>query len=316
MWIITAVIILLLLISGGLISMLKITVPIANNVYFDKLVRTSPDKWGRECSAPDNEEQLAMWELGVKWGEENKEYIKELHIQNDGLNLYGEMFDYGSDRCVIILPGRCESLMYSYFFAAPYKKAGMNVLCIDTRCHGKSDGKYNTVGVKESEDLKAWIDYITGELGIKEVYLHGICVGSSAALFLLENKDCPEEVKGMVTEGCFTTFRETFKQHMIVDKRPLFPVLDLIMWNIRKHTGVNVLKKAPVNSVKKINKKILFLFGKKDVFSIPPKSQKLFDACASKEKEIVWFEEGTHSHLRLANPEKYDSEVISFVNGK
>ena len=36
--------------------------------------------------------------------------------------LIGEYFDFGKDRCVIILPGRCESLMYSYYFAPPYEK--------------------------------------------------------------------------------------------------------------------------------------------------------------------------------------------------
>ncbi|MBO5783957.1 MAG: hypothetical protein J6R33_03200, partial [Clostridia bacterium] len=68
-WIIGAV---LLAILGGAAYMLKITVPIADRVYKEHLVKTSPDKWGRVCSAPDNEEQMAMWESGCAWAEENK----------------------------------------------------------------------------------------------------------------------------------------------------------------------------------------------------------------------------------------------------
>ena len=46
---------------GGLAAMLAVTIPIGKKVYHDNLVRTSPDKWGRACSFPDNEEQVQMW---------------------------------------------------------------------------------------------------------------------------------------------------------------------------------------------------------------------------------------------------------------
>ena len=48
-----------LLISGGA-AMLIYTLPIARNVYKTQLVRTSKEKWGRVCSAPENEEQLEL----------------------------------------------------------------------------------------------------------------------------------------------------------------------------------------------------------------------------------------------------------------
>ena len=132
----------------------------------------------------------------------------------------------------------------------------------------------------------------------------------------MENTECPDIVKGMVTEGCFINFRETFKQHMIADNRPLFPVLDLVMWQIKKHTGVNVIKKSPIKSMPNINQRMLFLFGKKDIFSLPKKSQMLYDACASKDKKLVWFDEGGHSHLRINNKDKYDREVIGFLHNE
>lgn len=303
---------------GGLIFMFIYTYPISKKVYFSQLVRTEPEKWGRSCSFPDNEEQVQMWDLGVAWAESHKDKMQEVHIQHDGLNLYGEYYDFGKDRCVIILPGRCESLIYSYFFAPPYEKAGFNVLVIDTRCHGKSDGKFNTIGLQESGDVIAWANYANETLSNKEVYCHGICVGTAAAIFALERKDCPQCLKGLVTEGCFVSFRETFKQHMIVDKRPLFPVLDLVMLHIWRHTKTNVYLKKPIRSVKHIKKdaRVLFLFGKQDLFSLPPKSQKLFDACVAEDKKLTWFEKGPHSHLRINNFDQYDNAIIDFFKDK
>lgn len=302
------------LIISGFIAMLLYTVPIAKRVYQEQLVRTSKEKWGRVCSAPDNEEQFQMWNDGVKWAEENRDRMTEVETENDGFHLFGEYYDFGADRCVIILPGRCESLMYSYYFAEPYKKAGFNVLAIDTRCHGKSDGKYNTIGVKESRDVLRWARLAKEKLNNKEVWFHGICIGTSAGIFAMTDKDCPEYVKGFVTEGCFVSFRETFKRHMIAEKRPLFPVLDLVMLLINRHTGTNVYKDKPISAIKKLKPetKVLFLYGKKDIFSVPEKTQQLFDACSAKNKKLVWFSEGGHSHLRINNTEKYDKVIFDF----
>jgi pimeloyl-ACP methyl ester carboxylesterase len=266
------------------------------------------------CSAPDNEEQLQMWNEGCQWAEGRRQHMQEVSIENDGLKLYGEYYDFGSDKCVIVLPGRCECLMYSYYFAAPYEKAGYNVLVIDSRSHGKSDGTYSTIGRKESRDVIEWGKFIRDNFGIKRICLHCICVGSASGIMALTAKDCPEEFKELVTEGCFTTFRETFKQHMIVDKRPLFPVLDLVMLLIYLHTGTNVIACSPLRKIKKVRARVMFLHSELDIFSRPPQVKKLFERCGSSDKRLIWFDKGAHSHIRINNKEKYDNSILEFLS--
>ena len=93
---------LFLLAAGGIGAMLYITLPIAKRVYKAQLVRTSPDIWGYTCSAPDNEEQMAMWKAGCRWAEENRAAMREVDIENDGFHLYGEYYDFGHKRCVLV----------------------------------------------------------------------------------------------------------------------------------------------------------------------------------------------------------------------
>ena len=299
---------------SGLVAMLIVTYPISKRVYHTQLVRTEPEKWGRVCSAPDNEEQWQMWNAGIAWADQYRDRVTEVSVENDGLTLYGEYFDFGKERCVIILPGRCESLVYSYYFAPPYEKAGFNVLVIDTRCHGKSDGIYNTIGVKESRDVLAWAKLMNEQFGNREIYFHGICIGTASGLYALNEADCPDYVKGLTTEGCFVSFRETFKRHMMADKRPLFPVLDTVMLLINKHTGTNVYRDKPIRAMKRLNPRfrMLFLYGEKDIFSIPEKTKKLFAACKAADKKLVWFDKGGHSHLRINNTDAYDEAIIKF----
>lgn len=303
-----------LLVLGGLCAMLCITVPIAKRVYFNQLVRETPEKWGRVCSAPGHPEQQPMWDAGLRFGEENRAQCREVSVmQADGARLFGEFYDFGADRCVIILPGRCESLCYSYYFAPPYKAAGYNVLVVDSRAHGKSDGKYNTLGRLESEDVILWMNFLRTEYHQTLFVLHAVCVGCNTALLAAVRRDCPKELAGIVAEGCYVSFRETFRRHMLYIHKPPFPVLDLCMWNIRRYAGTNVSKIAPIRLVRRLEIPILYLFGKQDAFSVPPMSRKLYAATKTPHKELVWFENGSHSHLRLHNTAQYDAAVTAFL---
>lgn len=316
MWWIPLLIVAFLIVSGLVVMLIK-TVPISKKVYRDQLVKTEPEKWGRVCSCPENEEQQSMWDEGCLWASARADKKQDVHIINEGLNLYGEYYNFtDKKRCVIILPGRCECLKYSYYFAPAYEESEYNVLVIDSRAHGKSDGKYNTVGVGESRDLIAWVKFVEEKFGIEEIYLHTICVGTASAMIALSSGKCPQSVKGLVTEGCFVSFRETFKQHMIDAKRPLFPVLDLVMLQILFNTKTNVYKTAPIKLVGKIKQRVLFLYGEKDIFSLPQKSKLLFSKCKSEDKQVVWFDKGGHSHLRINNKEKYDNAIKDFLGGK
>lgn len=308
LWILLAVLLL-----GGLAGMFVYTWPISKRVYNDLLVRTSEDKWGRCCSAPDNEEQVAMWDEGCRWGEANRERCTEVHIRNDGLNLYGEFYRFDRKKCVIILPGRCECLKYSYFFARPYAELGYSVLVADQRAHGKSEGKYNTVGERESDDLKAWAAYLRAEWGVEQIVLHCLCVGSAGALIALTDEVKPLQADALITEGCYVSFRESFKRHMIANKRPLFPVLDMVMHHLKRHTGMDYRRTAPIRLVKRLDTPVLFLFGRQDVFSVPARSQQLFDSCRSAKKRLVWFDKGPHSHLRINNEQAYDQAIQAFL---
>ena len=50
-----------------------------------------------------------------------------------------------------------------------------------------------------------------------------------------------------------------------------------------------------------------------DTSSTPDKGQLLYDNTHSK-KELIWFEKGMHSHIRINAPEKYDQSIVDFLN--
>ena len=283
-------------------------------IYTKLLIRTSKKKWGRECCMPEDEEYLRMFKIGIEWDEKYREYKRPVEIKSGRFHLFGEYFDFGAHKSVIIIAGRMESLLYSYFFAEPYRAAGYNVLVIDNRAHGLSSGAVNSLGYREYKDILAWGKFLNEECKIEKIVLHGICIGSSTALFALTNKRCPDYFSALVAEGMYTTFSESFRNHMIEDGHPLFPLAagtEFLMWAI---SGANVVTDGPVKRMPLMRKPILFLHSKMDVFSKPEKAEVLYNLCPSDKKEIVWFNKGIHSRIRINNTEKYDKEIVDFLN--
>ena len=307
-----AVYIILGILGAGLIFFLLPTMLISTVIYTVLFVRTNKNKWSRTCSW-DNEEQRQMFAEGKKWGEENEAFRKTVEIKSGKYRLIGEYFDFGNDKAAIIIPGRMESGTYSYYFSEPYKKAGYNVLAIDNRSHGLSDGKFNTLGLKEYKDILLWGKFLHDELNIGDIVIHGICIGSATGLYALTSENCPEYFRALVADGMYTDFAESFKNHLIEKKKPLFPYSAEVMWLVGLTAGRSVSKNAPIRHIGKLKKPILFIYSKEDTYSTPDKAKILFEA-ANEPKKLVWFEHGIHSHVRINAPEKYDETIIDFLN--
>ena len=117
----------------------------------------------------------------------------------------------------------------------------------------------------------------------------------------------------IVADGMFTTFRESFKEHMVQDKRPIFPFINIFFLIYRCRTGVNPGTNGPVFCIDRMTRPILFLHSREDVFSLPEKTKALYEKCPSSHKKIVFFDKGRHSFVRINNTEKYDQAVTDFL---
>lgn len=160
----------------------------------------------------------------------------------------------------------------------------------------------------------AWSKLLVEDLCNKAVFLHGICIGSSVALFALTNPECPDYIEGMCADGMYTRFAESFRNHMIEDDRPKFVAKSLVYMYMRIFSHANVVTDGPLWRVDKMKKPMLFIHSRQDTYSTPDQAQKLFDRCTSPNKRLVWFDKGAHSRVRVNAPQKYDETIISFVS--
>jgi len=285
-------------------------------VFRNTMYRNPKKKRTRSCTNLKDESQMRMFDMGIKWAEQFKDKTTELHMVHQKLNLYGEYIDFGHDKCAVILQGRTESLLYSYYFADAYAKNGYNILTVDVRSHGLSDGKYQTAGIKESSDLIAWINLIKEKYGIENFVVHGICVGAATAIYAYSKlkKQGNNLIKKIITDGLFTTNFEIFKRNFAVYKKKPFPILHLVFMLGRILARVRMFKETPIKYIADVDIPILMIYSAEDIFAVTEKQKELFDACSSECKQLAIFPHGRHSHVRATQEDDYDRAIEEFLN--
>ena len=281
-------------------------------IYTKTLMRGSKDRWDRDKPSATDPESISMDNIGQDWLKENIEFETDLHIVSNGLNLYSKYYNYGYDKCAIMVSGRTESLRYGYYFAEPYKKAGYNILVLDQRGHGLSDGEINTCGFEEGKDLANWINYLKENLNVKSVVLHGICIGSASSLYAATSNDC-DIIDAIIAEGMFINFSESMKNHYRERKKPVYFLDQFVNMWMKIYTG-HTMHYGPINVIDKLETPLLMLHSKEDLYSKIDKANILFEKATSKNKKFVEFDKGRHSFIRINNTEKYDNEIIDFLN--
>lgn len=281
-------------------------------VYYNTLMRHSKEQFNGD-TLDLNEPQAEMDRIGQEWMHRHSDRKWDVHIQRDGYNLYGEYFDFGYDRAVFVLSGRTDTRRYGYYFAIPYAEAGYNVLVIDQRAHGISDGKYLTLGHEESKDALEWARFLHDDLGNRQVLFHGICIGAASGMLAITADNCPDYVVGLVTEGMFTRFSDSMKNHLIERKKNIWPVMWFINLWMRRACGYD-MNYGPIDRIHKMNKPLLMLQSNLDPYSTADNAVKLYQKCGSPNKQLVLFEQGGHSLLRITDTELYDSSITAFVN--
>ena len=308
----TAIIALIVILVAGGIVMIPVTAVV---IFWNTMYRNPKRKRTRECTNTKDDEQRMMFDEGLAWARQYRDITDELQIESDGLTLYGEYINFGYEKCAVVLQGRTESLLYSYYFAGVYADHGYNILVVDLRAHGLSDGKYQTGGIKESDDLVRWIDLIRSKYSIEHFTIHGVCIGGATAVYTyVKQKNMGVHViDTIVADGLYYSYYEMFKQNFKLYKKPVFPTLQLVFFIAFILAGVRLFSETPMKYMNSIDIPILFIWSRKDEFCLKDKCDALYAACASPDKQVQFFPGGRHSHVRSSQPAEYDKTISEFL---
>lgn len=280
------------------------------------LSRFKPGVWSRdEWKRNKDPDIVEMNREGVAWRGANKERCRPVSIVSEGYSLAGEYYDFGNKKCAIFLGGRCDTLNYTAYYVSPYVKSGYNVLLVDWRAHGESDGKLFGAGLGELPDDLAWVKYAHDELGNEEIALHGICIGASSWCVLAsgEEKEFPSYVSSLTIDGCFLSFYKMMISHMKKAHGFPWPCIWFLRADMKRYAHKDIKKDSPYRDAPNVKIPVLMIAGKEDQYVKPKDAETIYQRLGSSEKKLVWMPKGLHSHFRISNQEEYDSAIESFL---
>lgn len=249
---------------------------------------------------------------GRRWLE-NMPYINVYIKSFDGLRLYGALLENYSDKIVICVHGFTGSGKKDFAsLAQAYYKNGYNVLLVDNRAHGQSEGKYVGFGVLDRLDLRNWVKYVINRFGSNvQIFLHGISMG--AATVLMASSIMPKNVRGIIADCGFTSVYEIFEYVLKRDYHlPKFPIIYLtnIMSKIRAGYGYK-----DVNTTAEIARSdipILFIHGENDEFVPLWMTMKNYSHCKAY-KELFIVRESEHAESHYIDKKGYERRILTFI---
>ena len=248
-----------------------------------------------------------------QWLKEHE--VQDVYIKSrDGLHLHGLWIPARDPKGTILLAhGYRSSYLLDFAMVLDvYHQFGFNLLVPDQRCHGKSEGKYITFGVKESRDMEDWIHFHNANFGTVPLILNGLSMGASTVLYLAD-QNLPDNVKGIIADCGFTSPKAILKNvyRSVIRMPAAVPVWFAGLFaSIFAHFRLDEkdTRRALANS----RLPVLMIHGLADDFVSCEMTQQAYAACTS-EKQLLLVANAGHGVSFLSDPVGYTAAVLYFL---
>jgi fermentation-respiration switch protein FrsA (DUF1100 family) len=197
-----------------------------------------------------------------------------------------------SSKVLLWFHGNAENIGYCFARTKALSRIGVNVLAVDYRGYGKSEGRPDEAGVYRDAD--AAYDYLVKQRQIpaEDIFIYGNSLGGAVAIDLAARRPCG----GVIVQSSFTNAREMARRMFRI------PLLEYV-------------PKSRFDSLQKIRSlhaPILIVHGTRDEVVPFEMSHRLF-AAASEPKRFCPIEGAGHNDLIEVGGEAYLQQLEAFV---
>lgn len=244
--------------------------------------------------------------------------------KNVSVNSY--YIDNGSETTIAIHHGYRGDYVSMLPQVQFFSELGYNIILVDARGHGSSEGKFITFGMNESQDLNTWVAKEVEGKPEQNVYLYGVSMGA-ATVMMSQEKPQPN-VKAVIEDCGYSSVEQQFRDmlRMISKATQYIPILNQINWYAKEDTLLNLLNDqhlkpklemdlfavSPLESTKVSGVPALYIHGESDTF-IPPVAKDLLYTAAIGYKEQLGIPGAEHGISFFVDNSKYKAKVIAFM---
>lgn len=190
---------------------------------------------------------------------------------------------------------------------------GFNVLLVDQRAHGESEGKYLTFGVNERFDCLSWASYAAERFGNDvKIYLYGISMGASTVL-MASALPLPKSVSGIVADCGYTSPKDIIFSVLRDHHVPAAPVYAVARLGARLFCGFDLDSASAPDALSRSHIPVLFIHGDDDRFVPCRMSRENFEASAAEHKKLLIVHNAGHGLSYMLDRPAYLSALHEFL---
>lgn len=265
------------------------------------------------------------WDLYIPQIIKNKEWLMTLPMEDvtilsrDGLKLHGTFIPAESsdepEKIVLCFHGYTSEGLNDYTSLSKfYHSLGYQLMIVDERGHGKSEGEYIGFGCLDRYDALSWIQYLENRFSKnQQVILHGISMGGATVL-MTSGLDLPDTVKAIISDCAFTSAWDVFSSVLKTQYHlPSFPIMQISNAITKKEAGYRLDECNAAEEVKKAKVPILFIHGDQDTFVPFRMCHELFENCSSP-KAFLAVEGAGHAEAYYKETSAYEAAIKDFLS--
>lgn len=237
----------------------------------------------------------------------------------DGLNLTSTLImnENPTNKFIVLVHGVSICYVGSLKYFDIFYKNGFNVLIVNQRRHGKSEGKYSTYGFYEKYDVNMWIEYLKSRFGNDIILgLHGESMGAGT---VMETIPLNDSIKFVIEDCGYSNFHEligfqithAYKNRLV--RKILRPSLIFANFFMKTKAKFSIKKIVPIDIVSSTSLPMMFIHGKEDYFVPWYMAVDLYKAKTKGYKELYLVEGAKHAEALEVNKILYEKKIMTFI---
>ncbi|MDZ4963155.1 alpha/beta hydrolase [Clostridium perfringens] len=237
----------------------------------------------------------------------------------DGLNLTSTLImnENPTNKFIVLVHGVSICYVGSLKYFDIFYKNGFNLLIVNQRRHGKSEGKYSTYGFYEKYDVNMWIEYLKSRFGNDIILgLHGESMGAGT---VMETIPLNDSIKFVIEDCGYSNFHEligfqithAYKNRLV--RKILRPSLIFANFFMKTKAKFSMKKIVPIDIVASTSLPMMFIHGKEDYFVPWYMSVDLYNAKTKGYKKLYLVEGAKHAEALEVNKILYEKKIMTFI---
>lgn len=243
-----------------------------------------------------------------------KKPSEEIYIDSfDDLKLYGKYYHLDDKSPIVICFHGYKGNMYDNQIGI--KKIcfenNFNLLMVNHRSHGKSEGKSISFGINERRDVQFWANYMAKRFPKNKIILVGTSMGGASVL-MASDLALPNNVCGIIADCPFNSPLDVVRGYLTKKKIPLNLGLNIVCMSALLVGRFNIKSHDSLSSVKKSKVDILLIHSEEDSV-VPCDCSKNIHDKSRNNTTLEIFTGADHGVSYLSDSERYTKIFLNFV---